>query len=157
MGYVVGINPTQTVASLNEGKGFALGTLGQDNEGNVYVYCQASGAITGEGYACFIDESFQAALLSTSNDDFGDRVGIAPVAFADNEYGWVQVYGICNIQVAASAAANAVLMTTATAGQLDDTATGVSVAGAILTTARGGTAGTAAGFINWPTIGATVA
>lgn len=156
--YIIGINPTQTItpSELTQGKGFTLGDLGADQAGNVYVFCQASGAITGAGYALFIDETFQAAELSTSNDDFGDRVGIAPAAVANDDYFWAQVYGICTIQVAASCAANARLFTTSTAGQLDDPASGVSIDGAVLTTARGGTAGTAAGWVNYPTVGLTV-
>ena len=136
---------------------FALGTRMLGASGAEYVYVQASGAIASAGQAVFISEAYQAALLSTSNDDFGDNVGIAPAAFANDEYGWVQIFGPCVIQVAASCAANALLMTTSTGGHLDDTATGVSVVGAILTATRAASAGTAAGYLRYPSIGATVA
>jgi hypothetical protein len=67
-------------------------------------------------------------------------------------YGWVQIYGACNIQVAASCAANVRLNTTATAGQIDDDGTGgaFAISGAILTTAREASAGLAPGMLNYP-------
>lgn len=146
---------TLTSAQLDEGKGFALGDRSQNADGKEYVYVQANGAITGAGYVVVIDETYQAAMLSTSNDARGDLVGVAPVAFADDDYGWIQVKGPCVIRVAASAAANARLNTTATAGQIDDdgTSTAFSLEGIYLTTANGGAAATAAGILNYPIIG----
>jgi len=69
----------------------------------------------------------------------------------------VQVNGTCNIRVAASCAANAVVTSTTTAGQLDDAAgTGTkTISGMALTTANGGSAGNAEGVITFPTVGAT--
>lgn len=157
--YIIGINPTSVTAAVDlpQGKGFGLGDLGTDGSGNTFVYVQANGAITGAGYACVIDETFQAAMLSTSNDDFGDKVGIPRAAFADNDYGWLQIYGVSTVLVAATVSANTLLMTTSTAGQLEDTATGVSVDGVVLTTANGGGGAAAtACVLNWPTVGATV-
>lgn len=97
-------------------------------------------------------------MLSTSNDARGDKVGVAGVAFADNEYGWICRKGAINVQVAASCAANTLLNTTATAGQIDDDATSgaFTILGLVLTTARGGSAGTAAGMLSYPTIGAVI-
>lgn len=131
---------------------FLLGTRMKGDDGSEWMFVQASGAITGAGYVVTVDEAFQAAMVSTSNDAGGDTIGVAGVAFADDDYGWVQVLGPCVIRVAASAAANVGLNTTATAGQLDDDGTGGSfdVDGLILTTANGGAAGTAAGFLNYP-------
>jgi hypothetical protein len=133
---------------------FALGTVMWSDTGKAYVYCQANGAITGDGYVVAIDRTFQAIMLSTSNDAAGITVGVASTDFADNEYGWIQVYGPANVRVAASAAANAVLNTTGTAGQIDDDGTAASfdISGVILTTANGGTAGTAPGVLNWPAV-----
>lgn len=155
----IGINTTFTVSDLDEGRGFALNEKMCDYNGKEWLYVQASGAITGAGYAVVIDEEGQAAMLSTSNDAFGHRVGIPAVAFADNDYGWVQIYGDCDaILCAASCAADKQLMTTATAGTLDDTATGVRVDGVTLSAAvGGGGAATAAGSLTYPRIGDTVA
>lgn len=133
---------------------FELGTRMRGADGSEWMFVQANGAVTGAGYVCTVDETFQAAMLSTSNDAGGDLVGVAGVAFADNDYGWVQVLGACVVRVAASAAANVGLNTTATAGQLDDdgTAGSFDILGLVLTTANGGSAGTAAGMLSYPTV-----
>ena len=156
----IGITPTMTLTASEayQGKSFGLGDRGSDQDGSEYIWCQANGAITGAGYACTITEAYQAAMLSTSNDDFGDRVGIPRAALADDEYGWFQVFGPSTVLVAATVSANTLLMTTSTAGQLEDTATGVSVDGIVLTTANGGGgAAVTACMLNWPTVGAVVA
>jgi hypothetical protein len=137
-----------------------LGTKVNGTEGSEFVYVQANGAITGDGYVCLVDESFQADMIDTTNSAsaFGEQVGVAKHAFADNEYGWVQIAGTANIQVAASAAANAALNTTATSGQLDDDGTSgaETVDGIIINTANGGSAGTVEGYIVAPKVGATL-
>lgn len=157
----VGAKPDDTYTSsqmTQSGKGFGLGDRFTDNDGKEWVFVQASGAITGAGYICIIDETYQAAMLSTSNDARGDICGVPAVAFADDDYGWLQVKGPCVIRVAASAAANVRLNTTATAGQIDDdgTAGAMQVQGAYLTTANGGAAATAAGILNYPYVDVTL-
>ena len=143
-------------AETSTTKLFKLGTIRWSDDGKAYIYCQANGAITGDGYAVVIDEAFQAALLTTSNDTLGDKVGVADVAFADNEYGWIQIYGPCGIRSAASAAANTRLIATATGGEIDDgspAAGAMYIDGMILGAATGGSAAVnASGSLNWPTI-----
>ena len=39
------------------GKGFAVGNRYESQDGKVYIFCQANGAITGDGYVVSIDES----------------------------------------------------------------------------------------------------
>lgn len=136
---------------------FSLGQRMQDADGKEYVYVQANGAITGAGYVCVFDETGQAVMATNTTAVYGDRVGVPLAAFADNDYGWLQVYGPASIRVAASCAANVVITSTTTAGQLDDAAgAGTKViTGAALTTANGGSAGNAAGVLNYPTVGAT--
>jgi len=132
---------------------FELGTRIKGDGGSEWIYVQATGAITGAGYVATYDRTFQAALLSTSNDGAGQQLGVAAAAFADNDYGWVQIWGACDaIQVLASAAANVALNTTATAGALDDDggATAFVANGIMLTTARAASAGTAPGFLSYP-------
>lgn len=151
---IIGANPKAPAASILDGKSFSAGDRYVAFNGNEFVYVQASGAITGAGYVVTIDETYQAAMISTSNDAGGDLVGVAAAVFADNDFGWVQVKGVCDIQVAASAAANVGLNTTATAGQLDDdaTATTYKIDGLVLTTARTSSAGTAPGVVNYPSV-----
>lgn len=138
---------------------FPAGTIAGGADGTVWVYCKiGTGGVTGLGYAVVVDEDYLATMISTTNSAFGDRVGVAPAAALINDYAWIQLYGTCDaIQVSASTTANAALITTATAGQIvNGTTTGTkNLPGIILTTARGGSAGTAPGLLNWPTIGTT--
>ena len=151
------LNPV-TDAELTQGKGFGLGDRHIDQTGNEYVYVQAGvGGITAN-FVATINEAYGAVMVSTSNDARGDLLGVAPVAIAASSYGWVQVKGVCTVQVAASCAANVRLNTTATAGQLDDDGTAGSITcdGIFLTTARGAGAGTAPGVLNYAIQGVTI-
>jgi hypothetical protein len=155
----VDVNEVFTASTMYPVPPFAVGERAKGDGGDEWIYVQADGAITAAGYVVKIDETFQAALVTTSNDDEGDLVGVANDAFADNDFGWVQIKGACVIRVAASAAANTELNTTATGGQLDDdaTVTARKIRGAYLTTANGGAAATAAGYLHYPYVGPLVA
>jgi len=107
-----------------------LTTVGSSPEGE-FVFVQADGAI--DQYAFVkIEADGQAAMLTTTNaGSNGLLVGVAQVAFADNEYGWVWVGGLngggagkgIKGKLAASYVAKANLNTTATAGVADDAST----------------------------------
>ena len=140
---------------------FELGTRTVANDGSEWMYVQADSAgVTGAGYVVLIDEDYAADMIETTNSatGFGQFVGVAAVAFTASYYGWVQISGVASIRVAASAAANVALNTTATAGVLDDDATvGAEVVnGAVLTTADGGSGSAAAGVLNGANVGATL-
>ncbi len=161
--YQLGIDPTVTHTTPQFDVGQIAFTT-DDDGAKGYIYVQANGAITGDGYVCDIDgSSFDAAMSTTTTTapgtGQGKPVGVARAAFADNAYGWLQIYGPGTVRVAASAAAYTALNSTATAGQIDDDGTtGAEVIdGIVLDVANGGSAGTAAGFINWPRVGATLA
>lgn len=130
-----------------------------DRTANVWVYVKASAAIAQFDVATY-DETFNTVVapVSTANDFRGDKQGVASVAFASGEYGWLQIYGTCSFNVLASCAANVRLNTTATGGSLDDdgTAGSLEVEGIYLTTARGGTNGSAPGVLNYPILGVTL-
>lgn len=138
---------------------FTLGQRMQDADGNEYVYVQANGAIVANDVVIYT-EAFQADQADTTNSAtaFGDRAGIAAGSLADNDYGWIQIYGQATANVANSCAANTALNTTATAGRLDDDATtGAEVIDRlVLTTAAGASATTAAAELNYPSVGATI-
>lgn len=132
---------------------FDVGTRIKGSDGSEWLYVHAAEAITGQGYVCVIDESFEATLADTSNEPYGDICGVPAVAAADDDYFWVQVLGPCVVRVAASANPNVDLVPTATGGELDDgVTTGKYVRGLVLTTANGGSAGTAAAMLNYPVI-----
>lgn len=156
----IGPNFTETLTlgtAVNVFPEHELGTRMKGANGAEWVYVQASGAITGAGYVVVIDEAWQAAMATNTTAVYGQQIGVAGVAFADDDYGWVQVFGTCDIRVAASCAANAVITSTTTAGQLDDAAGGgtKNIDGAVLTTANGGSAGNAEGVLTYPTVGST--
>lgn len=150
-----------TAGSYNTGQlaPLALGTLADGTDGSKWVYVLFGvGGVTGLGYSVVVDEDFLAVMMSNSVGALGDKIAVAPVAAAAGDYGWVQMYGTCDaIQVSASCAPNVPLASTVTAGQLDDAVANPTknITGMWLTTARGGTAGTAPGYLNWPTVGTT--
>lgn len=153
---LIGYAVTQTYTSdqLDEGKGFKLGDRVRTHDGKEYVFVQADGAITGDGYVVTISEAYQAAMITTSNDAYGGKVGVADTDFADNDYGWVQIYGSCGIRTEQDAAANVRLGATADAGQVDDAAATdgtLFISGMILGTATGGAdAVNTTGFVSYP-------
>ena len=159
MSTMIGANVAQTRTALTDGTTFAPGNRYNDYSGKQFVYVKASSAIAQYDVVTY-DETFTTTVapVSTSNDARGDLVGVAPVAIASGSYGWVQIYGPCTMNVKASCAANVRLNTTATAGSLDDdgTAGAIQVEGIYLTTARGGTDGSAAGILNYPVQGVTL-
>lgn len=155
----IGANPTLRTATAD----FALLDKHTDEDGRGWLYVQASGAIVINA-ACVITEAGQAAEASvtTTATARGDAVGIATAAFADNEYGWLAVYGTGTdilVLVAASAAANVPLNSTATDGTLDDDATSgaETIDGLVIITTDGGSGSAIQAELNWPTVGATIA
>ena len=140
--------------TLNQFPPFQLGTRMKGDAGTEWVFVKAGSAITGAGYVVTLTGTYQADMLSTSNDAGGSLVGIANAVFATGNYGWVQVLGNVSIEVLASAAANVRLNTTATAGALDDDGTtgAFAILGLVLTAARTSSAGLAAAQLNYPSV-----
>lgn len=135
---------------------FALNELMWDR-GKAYVYVQADGAITGDGSVCTITNAGQCIMTNSGTAATfleGNRVAVAECAFADNEYGWVQVYGACGVDSEQDALASKKLTVTSTGGHVDDAAaTGLFINGLHFQTATGGTdAVNATAFIKWATI-----
>lgn len=107
---------------------FALGDFAMTKDG-MFQYVQANGAIAVYDAVKVDDDGQAAALTTTISGAEPTAVGLAQVALADNEYGWVfrgmgggSGKGI-KANLAANCAADVKLYTTATAGVLDDTAT----------------------------------
>ena len=131
----------------------ALGSRAAGRQGEEFVYAQASGAISASYAAIIEGANFQAKALTKTLLDANEAapIGWPQVAVADDEYAWFQTDGAADIRVNASAGAKAELYTTTTAGQLDDAASGhTKIQRVRLTTARGGSAGTAPAFLNHP-------
>lgn len=123
-------------------------------DGKAYQYVQANGAITGAGYVVTYNQTFDAVMLTTSNDVAGWSVGVPLAAFSDNQYGWVQVFGQGSVRSEQDALANSFLGATTDAGQLDDAAaTGLMVWGITFGTATPAADGlNATAFLRWPAI-----
>lgn len=158
--YAIGIDPTNTFTTTTlaqSGKGFKLGQIGSTYDGKAYLFVSAGSAVAASDVV-FVNASHAVVPLGTANDAYGWRVAVAPVAIASGDYGWVQIYGAATLNVKASCAANVRVNTTATAGSPDDDGTtgAMEIRGVMLTTARGGTDGSAVGLLNYPVVGATL-
>jgi hypothetical protein len=132
---LLGVSITDTPTS--NVSGHQLGTRVEHSDGQVYTYVTASAAITQYDFVG-IDENFAAAPLTDAMAQDGWEIGVAQVAFASGDYGWVCTKG-SNVTgfVKASCAADVALYTSATAGKLDDASTGVTkIEGVVLVTAN---------------------
>ena len=129
-----------------------LGEVRHGVDGTEWVYVQANGAIT--QYDCVgIDESWQAGAITTAMVNDGWKVGVAQVAFADNEYGWVARRGAgsnLKVRAAASCAADVQLFTTATAGVLDDVSGTLNLIRGIVITTGNTSAAAQACILSYP-------
>lgn len=155
--YIMGIDVTAADATAE----FSVGSLGAiiDNQDDrlpkVFVYVQASAAVSA-GQAVLVNYDHTAIPTPTGAlaNAAGRRVAVAPHDIGSGEFGWVQVYGNCEVNVIASTAVGAAVSTGATAGSLDDLTAGANLrpVTGVLIGAVDGTTGTA--FLNWPTAGA---
>ena len=111
------VNEVYTAAELATlGKGFGLGDLYTDSNGNQFIYVQAGGAIA-LGDVVQFTSAFSATGLTTASSPRGRRCGVAMAAIPSGSFGWVQIFGICAAaNVLTLAAADTRLNTTATAG-----------------------------------------
>jgi hypothetical protein len=144
-------------AATTTTKEHTLGTVALGTDGTEWVYCISSGAIT-QFQAVGINEDFDAYSLTTALAAQSDKIGFAQVAFGAGEYGWVATRGTnIKVRTKASAAADAQLWTTASAGVLDDAtaAAALKIDGIVLVAAAGTAANGAAGIevkAAWPAI-----
>lgn len=148
---IIGVNPNADEHDPSR----SLGSRGTTNESKDYVYLRGGEEALVPGSVVAYDANFAAVPVSTANAVSGRRLAVATVAVEEDHYFWGQVTGAAQVLVAEDTAANARLNLTAAAGTLDDSATGATVNGIILTAAReaGTGAGLAAGDLNSPTIG----
>ena len=129
--YAIGANLTANFASADiaAGKGFSLGDEVADQSGNIFRFCQASGAVAINDCVVISSAGVAQAITSTLGTA-GGYVGVAQAALASAEYGWAQVRGVTSLQVLSTCSSGVALYTSGTAGKLDDTsASQVKVAG----------------------------
>jgi len=143
-------NPLYTDATLptvgpQQNIDFVLGDTVTGADGTEFQFVQASAAIAQYDFVG-IDENNQAAPLTKAMADDGWAIGVAQVAFADNDGGWVASRGRnLNGAVLGSVAADVPLYTSATAGSLDDTSASQTKIDGVVAVAANGT--TAAGNV----------
>lgn len=125
-----GVNYKKTWDGLSSPLPAKVGSVGSIVEGE-FLFVQADGAIDQYGFVK-IEADGQAAMLTTTNAGSNClQIGVAQVAFANDEYGWVWIGGVngggvgsgIKGKVAANFVAKANLNTTATAGVADDAST----------------------------------
>lgn len=145
---VLGCNPNIAYdAPLNPSISHKLGDFFIDNAGRTWMFVLAGAAIA-QYDVLGITSAFTAVKLTKALADAGRKIGVAGIALASGQYGWVQVEGPCTINALANTTADTKLYTTATAGYLNHTAAGqTAINGISLTTARGGTDGSAAAYM----------
>lgn len=153
---ILGIDVGVAVDSID----FPVGQVTRGKDGREYVLCQANGVIAANDVVLIsADGNYDAAAitLALSASARGQKCGVAPVAATDNQFIWVCVNGRIPANVLASAAANTVLNTTATAGKLDDDASvgSENIDGIVLEVANGGATAAVAAILTYPTVGAT--
>lgn len=122
---------------------FGLGDFATGSDGTAWVYVQAGEAISQYDFVA-IDEDFQALKLGLAEINDGHQIGVAQVAFTNDDFGWVAIRG-ANLQgnVGDDCAADVELYAGATDGTLDDSSAGTSVAvkvdGIVAVDTQGGT------------------
>lgn len=154
MSYAIqGVNTQEAITA----KDFVLGQGHVDDDGKEWRFVVAGSAITAN-QCVFVDEAFSGVPITTTLGTYGGLVGVPAVDIASGSYGWVQTFGNCSVNVAASCAADARINTTETAGRLDDDATAGAkvIEGIKLNAACGGAAADTSAFLMTPRVGATL-
>lgn len=132
---IAGVKLTETVAgtgtNLDQGNQFKLGTRIFADDGQEYVYCHASAAIT-QYYWVGVDENWEAAMLTDAMAQDGWMIGVSQVTVADNDFFWLAVRGanLLGSGIYEASGSDVQLFTSATAGLLQivsDLGTGPSV------------------------------
>ncbi len=152
---MIGVNlDAVTAGTTTDGENaeFTLGTVVKTTDGQEYTYVQAAEAITQYDFVA-ISEDFQMSQLTKTEADDGWIIGIAQIAFADNDLGWVATKG-ANLtgKVLASCAADVALYTSGTAGAVDDASTSqTKIDGIVLVSANTNGSATAKEILaTWP-------
>lgn len=139
---------------------FELGQIAWADDGKAYQFAHANGALA-VGLVVVLDETGEATPLTTTTSapaaGAGLPVGVVVTALADNEYGWIQVFGpVAAINVATSCAVHTRVNSTASSGRVDDDATAGAEVIEGLSTTGAESSNSATGILRWPYVGATL-
>ena len=109
-------SPPARGESLNVG--FEPGTIGSSPSGQMCVFVQADGAIDADRLIA-IEAGYRARQRTSATIVHGSRLGVATEAFADDEYGWLVVWGEAQVNAAADVSAgNALNLHASSAGDV---------------------------------------
>lgn len=156
--YITGIDPTVSGTDALH----ALGSLGIDAQGRVWIYIKADEALSDED-AVLIASDFGASQVDTTSTapgtGAGKPVGVLVTSIASGSYGWACVYGTgadITLNVGTGAAAYTRLNSTGTGGRLDDDAMAGSevIEGIVTVAAESGNSAQA--HLTWPVVGRTL-
>lgn len=125
-----GANSKKTWDGVSSPLPAKLGDLASDTDGE-WAFVKASAAVAQYAFVVITKDNTVAELTTTNAGSNSLQVGVAQVAFAANEYGWVWIGGVMGGGLTKGIkgkaltlyAAEVNLYTTATAGCADDTAT----------------------------------
>lgn len=95
--------------SPNPGQNPALGTLGYDAAGNVYVLCDSLSTLF-SGMAVVINDDYTCQSLTTSQTT--GRIGVVQAGSTSDNLVWVQIYGRAIMQVGGNNVSPSELLTT---------------------------------------------
>ena len=155
---VIGGHPDFTITSTaNEGREFALGDVAMGSDGSCWVYVEADEAIAAaDAVLIASDWGVQKVDTTSTANAFGQWVGVAKVAFASGDYGWVQRSGIADLNVRTNCSATSQLNSTSVSGFLDDdSTTGAENINGIVTFATITASASTSAILNFPVVGTT--
>lgn len=140
--FLYGVNPTQadTTAQFTPGTEAADPRV-RDFPGNIIRYVKAAGTIAANAAVrqdfTHADEP-HAYLATSATGQIPVGVSLAALASSGtNQFGWITVHGKATVLTAAVDATGDLLVTTATAGTLDDLATNTDVTAGVIAAIAG--------------------
>ena len=104
------------LANVDSSAQYTLGTRGEDNAGNEYIYLKGVASTVLGSWVTF-DEVHQTALAVA---DAQGRLAIALAAVVADKYGWYQIYGSASGLALTAFADNGKVYLTSTDGSVDD-------------------------------------
>lgn len=154
---LIGTHFGSTIATADfkaSARGFTVGARAAAHNGDVYQYVQSASAVAASDFVTIDSSTGVAAGLTTALSAASEALGVATVAIASGEYGWIKVYGRATVSVAGSCAKSVTLYSTTSAGRLDDaTASNYEIRGVqLLSTNPTASATVMSAFLHFPKV-----
>lgn len=129
--------PGVSTGTVESSPSHSLGEMAVGQDGSKWLYVLASASAITQYMAVGIDKNFKINRVTKALVDAGNRVGLAQVAFAAGQYGWVALEGsndLLKVTAKNGCLPSVALYTTATAGYLDDTAASQTLVNGVVLT-----------------------